>query len=125
MKALSFTFLFFLMIFSIFSFGRRETNTRHPLDGSFPSEHLNAENSQNIRARVRIFGSEPRTFVGLVSEEGREYSVYPQSQEQVLAGLQGYLIDFTVVLLDEAHGYGSLFLRDGTVTVISWRIIEQ
>ena len=125
MKVLNLTLLFFIIIFNLFSFGKRETVTSHPLDGSFPSEHLNTGNSINISGRVQIYGNEPHTFVGIVSEDRKVYSVYPQSQEQVLMGLQGYLINFTVVLLDEAQGYGSLFLRDGTVTVISWKIKEQ
>ena len=94
------------------------------MDGSFSSENQIAGNTTNIRGRVQIFGSEPHTFVGIVDQNGSEYSIYPQSQEQVLRTLQGYLVDFTVMLLDEAQGYGSLFLRGGTVTVISWKVIE-
>ena len=120
MKVLSFV-LFFTVVISVFSFGRRET--KHPLDGSF-NTGLSTENSIIIRGSVRIYGNEPFTYIGIIDQNGLGYSVSPQSQVPVLTELQGYLIDFTVVLLDEPQGYGSLFLQGGTVTVLSWKIIE-
>jgi hypothetical protein len=84
----------------------------------------NEENTAKITGSVRIFGSEPHTFVGIVDENGTEYAVYPASQEAELRKLQGHLIVFTVVFLDEPKGEGGLYLKGGTVTPLSWEIIR-
>ena len=105
-------FLFFLHISGIFASGKGECN------------NAEAETSVTIRGRIVIFGSEPHTFVGIVSEDGTEYSVYSPSHEAELRRLQGYKIEFTVVLLDEPKGYGSLFLKGGTVNPLSWKILD-
>jgi len=77
-----------------------------------------------IVGRVQIFGSEPRTFAGIVDENGIEYAVYPESQEAALRELQRYLIEFTVIPLDEPRGYAAAFLGGGTVTLLEWKIIR-
>ena len=82
------------------------------------------EGTMKIRGQVRIYGNEPQTFAGIVDENGTAYSIYPPEREKELRQLQGHLIEFTVILLDEPRGYGSLFLRGGTVTPLSWVIIQ-
>jgi len=62
--------------------------------------------------------------VGIADEKGIEYAVYPQEQEEKLRNLQGHLIEFTVILLEKPQGYGSLFLKGGTVTPVNWEIIR-
>ena len=84
----------------------------------------NRDNTAKITGSVRIYGSEPHTFVGIVDENGIEYAVYPPSKEEELRKLQGYLIAFTVVFLDEPKGEGGLYLKGGTVTPLSWEIIR-
>ena len=86
-------------------------------------ENTDVENTRKITGIVQVYGNEPHTYVGIIDMNGIEYSVYPRSKEEELRQLQGYLIEFTVVLLDEPQGYGSLFLRGGTVTPIKWEII--
>jgi len=82
------------------------------------------ENTVKITGMVQIYGNEPHTFVGIVDENGTEYAVYPPSQEAELRKLQGHLIEFTVIMLDEPKGEGGLYLKGGTVTPISWEIIR-
>jgi hypothetical protein len=84
------------------------------------------ENSTTtITGRVQIYGNEPHTFVGIIDhQDGIEYAVYPPSQEEALRGLQGRLIEFTVVKQDEPMGLGGLQLKGGAVTVVEWRIIR-
>ena len=84
----------------------------------------NGSGTRKIIGKVQIYGSEPRTFVGIVDQDKTEYAVYPASQENELRKLQGHLIEFTVVFLDEPQGYGSLFLKGGTVTPVKWEIIQ-
>ena len=83
-----------------------------------------AETTTIIIGRITIYGNEPYTFVGIVAENGTEYAVYSPSHEAELRTLQGHIIEFTVVLLDEPQGYGSLFLKGGTVSPLAWEILE-
>jgi len=78
-----------------------------------------------ITGMVQIYGSEPHTFVGIIDQQDNtEYAVYPPSTEEELRGLQGRLIEFTVVKQDEPMGLGGLQLGGGTVTVVEWMIIQ-
>ena len=91
-----------------------------------PPNHISSEESSvMIRGRVQIYGNEPHTFAGIVDENGTEYAVYPRSSEDELRPLQGYLIEFTVIMLDETQGYGGMFLGGGTVTPVSWEILTM
>jgi hypothetical protein len=85
---------------------------------------ISMKNTVKITGTVQIYGNEPHTFAGIAGENGKEYAIYPPSSEDELRALQGHLIDFTVIILDEPKGYGSLFLRGGTVTPVEWRIIH-
>jgi len=85
---------------------------------------FSVENTMKILGRTQIYGNEPHTFVGIIDENGTEYAVYPPSQEEKLKTLQGHLIEFTVVLLDEPKGDGSIFLKGGTVTVVKWELVQ-
>jgi heme/copper-type cytochrome/quinol oxidase subunit 2 len=119
MKHIIFFVLLFLAASSVFSFGRREKKAQPPQ----PEPNTNiVETTITILGSVRIFGNEPFTFVGIVDENGIEYAVHPPSVEDELRGLQGHTIEFTAVLLDEPQGYGSLFLKGGTVTPVVWEI---
>ena len=87
------------------------------------TERTNVENTTTITGSVRIFGSAPHTFPGIVDENGIEYSVYPPEKEDELRSLQGHLIRFNVIVLEQPQGYGGLILRR-TVTPVSWEIIR-
>ncbi len=85
----------------------------------------NSEN-QEIIGRVKIYGSEPHTYVGIEStEDGTIYSVYPPEKEHALRKLQGRVIIFKVRILDKPQGYGSLFLSGPTVTPLSWKVLRE
>jgi len=131
MKITIFALVFIFIAFNIFPLGKKESMDTNP---NLPGSNVKAsdagkqdeskENIKKIRGRVEIYGNEPRTFAGIVDEKGIEYAVYPRSVENELRRLQGRLIEFTVILLDEPQGYSSLLLRGGTVTPIKWEIIE-
>ena len=130
--------LFFFILFSTitisgcFSFGNREKANSPQNPSNNDAETITAVNSaaaneggdRKIIGTVQIYGSEPHTFVGIVDQDKTEYAVYPASMEDELRKLQGYLIEFTVIFLDEPQGYGSLFLKGGTVTPVKWEIIQ-
>jgi hypothetical protein len=78
-----------------------------------------------IRGRVRVWGSEPHTFAGIETTDDKRYAVFPAEKEKEIRDLQGNLIEFTVIFSEKPQGYGSLFLPDGTVTPLSWRILPQ
>ena len=111
MKYTVFILFFVLTIVSVFSLGNQEKKN-------------NPKKSTTIVGRVVIYGNEPQTFVGIVDGKGTEYAVYPPSEEEKLRSLQGHLIEFIVIFLDEPQAFGSLFLKGGTVTPIQWKIIN-
>jgi hypothetical protein len=132
MKFTFFILLYVFVTFAAFSFGRREGEKK---DSQEPPVYINtvdianqanagAENTIKIIGRIQIYGNEPNTFVGIVDENGAEYAVYAPAREEELRKLQGHLINFTVVFLYEPQGYGSLFLKGGTVMPIEWEIIR-
>jgi len=84
----------------------------------------NVENTGIITGMVQIYGNEPHTYVGIVEGNGTEYAVYPRSSEDELRRLQGHLIEFTVIFLDEPKDEGGLYLKGGTVTPLSWEILR-
>ena len=133
-KTVFFLVFFILITMNVFSSGKKEkapkaTNaeTASPAAVSpvSPSRQPGVEhgNTRIILGQVRVFGSEPRTYVGIVAENGTEYSVYPPEKEAELRNLQGRLLEFTVTFLDEPQGQGSLYLKGGTVTPLSWEIM--
>jgi hypothetical protein len=63
--------------------------------------------------------------VGILSEaDGKLYAVYPPAQEAELRTLQGQRLEMTLRFLEKPQGYGSLFLKDGTVSPVSWNILK-
>jgi ABC-type oligopeptide transport system substrate-binding subunit len=76
-----------------------------------------------ITGMVQIYGNAPHTFAGIASEDGKTYAVYPREKEMEIRSLQGRRIEFTVRILESPAGEGSLYLKDGTVTPLSWRIL--
>jgi len=131
MKSIVFLLFFIFILPNVFPCGKKEANNPQPLPASSPDiiiiaeeDNIRTENMTKITGRVQIYGSEPHTFVGIVDERENEYAVYPPEQENELRRLQGHLIEFTVVFLEKPQGYGSLFLKGGTVTPVTWEIIR-
>ena len=130
MKNTIFILVFILTVLNIFPSGRRENMNATPNLPGDNAETINAgnqieENKENIVkivGRVEVYGHEPETFVGIIDVNDVQYAVFPPSMEEELSKLQGHLIEFTVVLLDEPQGFGSFFLRGGTVTPIKWEL---
>lgn len=78
-----------------------------------------------FRGMVKIFGNEPHTYAGIQTEDGvKTYAVFPAESEKLIRKLQGRLVEFTVVLLYKKAGTGSLYLKDGTVQPLSWKIVD-
>ncbi|MDR1215843.1 MAG: hypothetical protein LBK25_04090 [Treponema sp.] len=81
-----------------------------------------AADAKTLRGYVQIYGSEPHTYAGIVSD-GKVYAVYPPKKEAELRRLQGQALEFSVRFLDPPQGEGGLFLKDGCVTPLSWKVI--
>jgi len=118
--------LFAFAFMSVLSCGTAVNDQLKPGSPGGSPPASNAGNTVRITGRVCIYGNEPFTFVGIVEENGTEYAVYPRSTEDELRSLdlQGHLIVFTVVFLDESKGEGGLYLKGGTITPLSWEIIR-
>ncbi|MDR2398092.1 MAG: hypothetical protein LBD74_04950 [Spirochaetaceae bacterium] len=77
---------------------------------------------KTIRCRMEVYGNEPHTYLGIRSEEDdKVYAVYAPGKEAELRSLQGRTLEMTVRFLKQSQGYGSLFLKDGTVQVLTWK----
>jgi len=131
MKITFFTLVLIFMALNLFPSGRRAvmddvTNLTGNSSETIASEKKADESKEVVKmvGRVEVYGNEPHTFTGIVNEEGTQYSVYPPSQEAELRKLQGHLIEFTVIFLDEPQGFASLFLNGGTVTPVSWEVLQ-
>ncbi|MDR0784504.1 MAG: hypothetical protein LBE74_01285 [Treponema sp.] len=83
-----------------------------------------AANTQTLRGYVQTYGAEPHTYAGIVSG-GKVYAVYPPEKEAELRKLQGQTLEFSVRFLDPPQGEGGLFLKDGCVTPLSWRTLDE
>ena len=99
-------------IFSCVSPGKDQPKNDPPV--------LNEEDTVMITGRVQIYGNEPFTYVGIVDENGTEYAVHPASVADELRGLQGYIIDFSVIFLNDIQSYDGMFFRGGTVMPVEW-----
>ena len=84
----------------------------------------------SVRGRIGVYGSEPHTFPGIVTDDGKQYSV--QAPPDVLAGLygeQGKKLVFTgTVVPREASGAPVLpfqTLRDGTFILERWEPVVR
>ena len=81
--------------------------------------------AQIIRGRVKVYGNEPHTYAGIETEDKTKiYAVSPKEIDTIIRELQGHLIDFKVMMITNPEGEASMYLKDGTVKLISWKIIE-
>ena len=103
-----------LLILSSFSCGTLNNS------GNTKVENTMTENTITITGAVVIFGNEPRTQVGIVDRDNIAFAVFPSSTANELRLLQGHLIEFKVIVLDEPQIPG--FRR--TVTPVEWKILQ-
>lgn len=123
MKFFFFFIMFTLAVFTLFPMGKKE-NINNSQVVTVETSDADMKNTAKITGRILIYGNEPHTSVGIVDEKGTEYAVSPASREDELRTLQGHLIEFTVVFLDESQCNGSVCLMGGTVTPLEWKIIQ-
>ncbi|MDR3325579.1 MAG: hypothetical protein LBS82_06330 [Spirochaetaceae bacterium] len=103
----------------LFALGRGEAQKESPAGGGLPA------GARRIQGRVLIYGNEPHTYAGIETTDGKRYAVFPPDKEQEIRSAQGSLVEFVVVFAEKPQGYGALFLRDGSVTPLSWRILDD
>jgi predicted membrane metal-binding protein len=106
---------FFFTAFNAAALGKKENNAAQ--------SKTEVENTTTITGRIQIYGNEPHTFVGIVDQQGVAYSIHPPHQEAELRKLQGQLIEFTVLVLDEPQDYAGMVLGK-TLTLIDWKVIK-
>ena len=77
-----------------------------------------------ITGRVWTGGTGPNGNWIYIEERGRiRYSIYPPEKEDELRDFNGYLIEFTAIILNEPLGYrGTVTGR--TLTPVSWKVID-
>jgi len=132
-----FIFIFLVLAaFNLFSLGKKEkVNPQTSPTSIVESNKVESADTGNqidaggkstvkITGKIVIYGNEPHTYAGIVDQNGTQYAIYPPSVEAELRSLQGYLLEITAVLSDEPLGYGSTFLKGGTVTPIKWEILQ-
>jgi hypothetical protein len=134
MKLLFIVISFIILTQNLFSLGRKENSKSiQYIQNIIVNDdivNIDQKNSEEliensiIIGKVRIYGNEPHTFVGIIDENGVEYAIYPQDKEEELRNLQGYLIEFNVIFVNDIQSYSSLFLKGGIVTPVRWKIIE-
>ena len=113
MKFLIFVFSFILAGVSVFSCGTN-SSVKTP----------KGEDTLEIIGWTQLYGNEPHMNLGIVSEDGNEYAIYPYSLGDELKGkLLGHLVKFTVIFLDIPIDYG-FYLKGGYVTPLSWEILQ-
>jgi len=132
MKLAGLILFFIFTAFSVFSLGKKEKMAdiknspaqNAETSGSGQISDSETENTMTITGKIQIYGNEPHTYPGIVDENGIEYAIYSPSRETELRKLQGYLIEFSVIFLDKAQDYSASSLKGGTVTPVSWKIIQ-
>lgn len=76
-----------------------------------------------ISGLVHIYGSEPHTFVGFVTDEGKSYTLLVDDKSEVtlqqLSDLQGYKLELTGRIIKEKKNHIGGFeeLKDGKFIV--------
>jgi hypothetical protein len=106
---------FFFAAFSGFALGKRENRAA--------KNQAKTSGETIMLGRIQVYGNEPHTFVGIVDEHGVEYSIHPPTKEAELRKLQGQLIEFRVIILDEPYGYEGMELGR-TLTLFDWKVVK-
>jgi len=106
-----FLLVFLFTALNVFALGKKEKNP------------AGKGRKTTLVGRVVVYGNEPHTFVGIVDEHDVAYSIYPSNNDAELRKLQGNLIEFTVILLDEPQDYAGMVLGK-TLTLIDWKVIK-
>ena len=126
MKKVFLPCLFFALAFNASASGGREASKHSQPPPPGPSV---PENARTLLGSIVMFGNEPFSFAGIVEENGAEYAVYPRERREELRLLQGHLIEFTVLPLDEtqraqAQATEGVSLGGGWVMLYHYRIVH-
>lgn len=81
-----------------------------------------------VTGLVKIYGNEPHTFVGFVSQDGTEYSLKAKDKElKKLKKMQGILLEISgnLASVTETKGLGLYQLNGGTIYVKSFSQKEE
>jgi len=118
MKNFLFASLMFLITLNACAIGRKQT----------AAEQL-PENAITFIGRVVIYGSHPITYVGIMDENGLSYGIIPRERGEELRMLQGHVVEFTIVPLEESERNAALafeesYLPGGPVRLLSYRVIR-
>jgi hypothetical protein len=70
-----------------------------------------------ITGQVKVYGSEPHTWAGVETEDGKVYAVDRESDAE-LRTLRGRRLQFTVKILPEPPAFPGV---TGAVQVLSWK----
>jgi len=126
-------FVFITLVFVItscvaFSSGRMDAvNASGNIETANTIDQPDAGENRMIKiiGRIHIVGPDHQTIFAVIEDQhdGMKYAIYPPSVEEELRGLQGHLIEFTVVKENTPKTYESLLLGR-TVTVVEWRILQ-
>jgi hypothetical protein len=81
-----------------------------------------AANTKTLRGFVRIYGNEPHTYACIESGD-KVYAIRPFENEAELRRLQGRALEFSVRFPDPPQGKG--FFKDGWVTLLSWKVLDE
>ena len=79
-----------------------------------------------ISGHISVYGSEPHTFIGIVSDDGRQYTIKADPDVlKELRLLQGKHIRFTgsVVSVKDEAGFSFQMLKDGVFVLEVWGVI--
>lgn len=90
---------------------------------SKPSKSVK-DNSNTVTGYIKVYGNEPFTFIGLVTEDEKEYSL--KASDEVLAELrkaQGKKIEIKGTI-EKSEKASMNELKDGNLIVIEWKIVK-
>lgn len=94
----------FISVFYCFSFGQKEDEGMIKITGVYS-----------------VYGTEPHTYICIVTEDGHIYYVHPDDQKQV-RDLDRYKFIFSVKFIEGPPvSFDAAFHKDGTVRVLSWK----
>ncbi|SFI52940.1 hypothetical protein SAMN04487775_102215 [Treponema bryantii] len=83
-----------------------------------------AGNTDAVTGYIKVYGNEPFTFIGLVTEDEKEYSL--KASDEVLAELrkvQGKKIEIKGTI-EKSEQLSMNELKDGNLIVLEWKVVK-
>lgn len=79
-----------------------------------------------VKGIIRVYGNEPFTFIGIKTENNKEYTVLAAADvEKELRGTQGKKIEITGILTRPQKDKMELeMLKNGKIELTEWKFIE-